>query len=322
MYHDPVLREKAVEFLVMPEGRVFVDGTVGGGGHAEEICRRMSDAATLVCFDADEDAIRFSQQRLGAFEARLVFVHSNFSNLESELRSRNIHSIDGLLLDLGVSSFQLNDPSKGFSFRSDDSIDMRMDRRQPLSGLEVVNTYAEKDLAEILWKYGEEKNSRRIASAILRCRPLSTTGTLREAVLSVSGERYLTKTLARVFQAIRIHVNRELENLEKVLVSAAQMLSPAGRLVVISYHSLEDRIVKNFFRQQAASIVPSGNKYIADTILIPVFKLLTKKPVTPSEEEIERNPRARSARLRAAERLNSQMASKFSATSTTTWQGQ
>ena len=305
MYHDPVLRDKAIELLVLPEGRVFVDGTVGGGGHAEEICRRMSDVATLVCFDADEDAIRFSQQRLGAYAARLIYVHSNFSNLEPELRSRNIHSVDGLLLDLGVSSFQLNDPSKGFSFRSDDSIDMRMDRRQPLSGMDVVNTYEERDLADILWKYGEEKDSRRIAKAILKGRPVRTTGALREIVSSIVGGRYLTKTLARVFQAIRIHVNGELENLERVLDSSVKLLAPAGRLVVISYHSLEDRIVKNFMRQQAASVVPSGNKYMADTIVIPKFRLLTKRPLIPSEQEVDRNPRARSARLRAAERLNS-----------------
>lgn len=304
-YHDPVLRDEAIGFLMKPEGRVFVDGTVGGGGHAEQICHRMGEAATLICFDADEDALRYSRQRLGAFAAQLIFVHSNFSSLESELQSRKIHSIDGLLLDLGVSSFQLNDPSKGFSFRSDDSIDMRMDRRQPLSGLDVVNTYQEKELADILWKYGEEKRSRRIAGAILKSRPMATTGDLRDAVASVVGGQHLTKSLARVFQAIRIHVNKELENLEAVLNSSVRVLSPAGRLVVISYHSLEDRAVKVFLRQQAASVIPSGNKYIADATAIPKLRLLTKRPVTPSPHEIERNPRARSARLRAAERVNS-----------------
>ena len=305
MYHDPVLLDNAIGLLVMPGGKIFVDGTVGGGGHAEEICRRMGNAATLVCFDADEDALRYSRERLSAFAGHVVFVHSNFSNLESELRSRNIHSIDGLLLDLGVSSFQLNDPSKGFSFRSDDSIDMRMDRHQPLSGGDVVNTYPEKDLADILWKYGEEKNSRRIARAIVQRRPLGATGDLREAISSVTSGRYLTKTLARVFQAIRIHVNRELDNLETVLHSSLRLLSPAGRVVVISYHSLEDRIVKNFFRQQSTSVVPSGNKYIPDVRSTPQFKVLTKRPLTPSAREVERNPRARSAKLRAAERLGS-----------------
>ena len=304
MYHDPVLRDEAVRFLITPGGRVFVDGTVGGGGHAEEICRCMGSMATLVCFDADKDAIRFAEQRLKAFTGRVLFVHANFSNIEPELRSRDIHSIDGLLLDLGVSSFQLDDASKGFSFRSDETIDMRMDRRQPVSGLDVVNTYSETDLAGIIWKYGEERNSRRIARAIVRRRPIATTGALRDAVLTVAGERFLMKTLARVFQAIRIHVNNELESLEKALHGALQVLSPGGRLVVISYHSLEDRIVKDFFRQHAASLIPSGNKYVADTIVVPRLKLLTKKPVTPSPAETERNPRARSAKLRVAERAN------------------
>jgi len=304
MYHDPVLRDEAIRFLITPTGKMFVDGTVGGGGHAEEICRCMGQTAMLVCFDADEDAIRFAEQRLKAFAERLHFVHANFSNIESELRSRDIHRIDGLLLDLGVSSFQLDDASKGFSFRSDETIDMRMDRRLSVSGRDVVNTHSETDLAEIIWKYGEERNSRRIARAIVTRRPIATTWALRDAVLSVVGERFLTKTLARVFQAIRIHVNNELENLEKVLFAALHVLSPGGRLVVISYHSLEDRIVKDFLRQHAASVIPSGNKYVADTIVVPKLKLLTKKPITPSLAEAERNPRARSAKLRVAERVN------------------
>ena len=303
MYHDPVLCDEAVEFLMMPSGRVFVDGTVGGGGHAEEICRRMGKAATLVCFDLDEDAIRVAERRLDAFGGQLVFVRSNFSNIGAELRSRNIYTIDGLLLDLGVSSFQLDDPSKGFSFRSDTTIDMRMDLRQKTSGLDIVNTYPEEELAYVIWKYGEERNARRIARAIVNRRPISSTGALRDVVLSATGERFLMKTLARVFQAIRIHLNKELEHLEKVLNEVLQMLSPGGRLVVISYHSLEDRIVKDFFRHNAASVLPSGNKYIPDSIVVPSLKVLTKRPVTPSVDEVERNPRARSAKLRAAERV-------------------
>jgi 16S rRNA (cytosine1402-N4)-methyltransferase len=304
-YHDPVLRDEAVGLLVTPGGRVFVDGTVGGGGHAEEICRRMGDGAMLVCFDADEDAVQFSRQRLAAFSSRVVFVHSNFSDLESELRSRGIHTIDGLLLDLGVSSFQLDAPSKGFSFRSDDPIDMRLDRRQTLSGMDVVGAATEAELTDILWRYGEERNSRRIARAIVKSRPLATTGDLREAVSSVAAGRYLTKTLARVFQAIRVHVNRELENLQITLNSSLQLLLPGGRLVVISYHSLEDRVVKNFLRQYAASVVRSENKYAADATVVPKLKVLTKRPVTPSQQEMKRNPRARSAKLRAAERMGS-----------------
>src|SRR5437867_1242030 len=213
MYHDPVLRDEVMQCLLSPTGRVFVDGTLGGGGHAEQICLHMNPAATLVCFDLDEDAISFAEKRLAAFAGRIVFVHSNFRNLGPELRSRNIHTIDGLLLDLGVSSFQLDDASKGFSFRADEGIDMRMDRRQSVSGWDVVNKYPAEDLAEVLWKYGEERSARRIARAIVNRRPIDSTGALRDIVQSATGERFLTKTLARVFQAIRIRVNDELGNL-------------------------------------------------------------------------------------------------------------
>lgn len=303
MYHETVLRDEAIQFLVVPGGKVFVDGTLGGGGHAEEICRQMDLSAQLICFDADENAIEYAEKRLESFRGRINFVHSNFRHLKRELRTREIDAIDGLLLDLGVSSFQIDDPAQGFSFRSDEAIDMRMDKRQVLSGHEVVNSYSEEDLADLIWKYGEEKNSRRIAKAIEKHRPIGTTGDLREIIRSVTAERFLTKTLARVFQAIRICVNDELNNLMNVLHDATDLLTPGGRLVVISYHSLEDRIVKEHFKKSAASVVRSGNKYVADTMVSPTLRVLTKKPVTPTRVEIERNPRARSAKLRAAERV-------------------
>jgi 16S rRNA (cytosine1402-N4)-methyltransferase len=175
-----------------------------------------------------------------------------------------------------------------------------------VSGRDVLNEYSEEELAEVLWKYGEERNARRIAKAIVDVRAVDTTGALRKAVSSVTPDRFLTKTLARVFQAIRIRVNDELGNLEKVLHGAMEMLVPGGRLVAISYHSLEDRIVKEFFKQNAASVIPSGNKYVADTIVAPKLSILTKRPITASHDEVVRNPRARSAKLRAAERMNVQ----------------
>lgn len=304
IYHDPVLRDAALGYLLTPTGKVFVDGTLGGGGHAEEICRRMDPTAILICFDADEDAIQFARSRLLALNTRVSFVHSNFRFLGRELRSRNIHFMDGLLLDLGVSSFQLDSPSKGFSYRSNGAIDMRMDARQPVSGWQIVNDYTEEKLAEVLWKYGEERNSRRIAKAVVKRRPINTTDALRDAVQSATGERFLVKALARVFQAIRIEVNDELGSLSKVLNDSLQMLAPRGRLVIISYHSLEDRIVKEFFKANSASVVPSGNKYVPDTIIMPTLKTLTKRPIVPDRDEVERNPRARSAKLRVAERLS------------------
>lgn len=303
-YHEPVLRDAAIDNLLTPTGRVYVDGTLGGGGHAEEICRRMDPAATLICLDADEDAIRFAKNRLTGFSKRVVFVHSNFKFLGLELRSRNIHFVDGLLLDLGVSSFQLDNASKGFSFRSDGEIDMRMDTRQDLMGRNVVNEYPEKQLAEVLWRYGEERNSRRIAKVIVHRRPVTSIGGLRDAIRSATGERFLVKTLARVFQAIRIEVNNELGSLTRVLNDIVPMLIPGGRLVVISYHSLEDRIVKDFFKANSASVVRSGNKFVPDRVMVPMLKTIAKRPIIPDGDEIERNPRARSAKLRVAERLS------------------
>jgi 16S rRNA (cytosine1402-N4)-methyltransferase len=304
MYHEAVLRDLAVHFLIIPRGKVFVDGTLGGGGHAEVICQRMGQSAQLICFDADEDAIRYAEKRLAGFAERTVFVHSNFRHLKAELHARRIDQIDGLFLDLGVSSFQIDDPVKGFSFRSDEMIDMRMDTRQNLSGRDVVNGYSAEELSGVIWRYGEERNARRIAQAIEKHRPINTTGELSKAIRSVTGERFLTKTLARVFQAIRICVNDELSNLEKVLHDATYLLNPGGHLVVISYHSLEDRIVKEHFKKNAASIIRSGSKYVADTVVSPTLKILTKRPLVPTRNEIEENPRARSAKLRAAERVS------------------
>lgn len=182
---------------------------------------------------------------------------------------------------------------------------MRMDRRQLLSGWEVVNTYAESVLSDLLWKYGEERNARRIAKKIVASRPIDTTGALRHVIEATVGKQFLTKTFARVFQAIRIVVNDELRSLEKVLNDVIDILVPGGRVVVISYHSLEDRIVKEFFRQNARERVPSGHKYIEDTVVNPSLRILTKKPLVAREEEIAQNPRARSAKLRVAERIHS-----------------
>ncbi len=302
-YHTPVLLHEALRYLISDVNGVYVDGTLGGGGHAEEICNQLNVDGRLVCFDADEDAIRFASERLKKFSNRVTFVHSNFRNLKPELSALRIASINGLLLDLGVSSFQINEEAKGFSFRGDERIDMRMDRRQAMNGLDVVNTYDDAQLADVLWKYGEERNSRRIARKIVEARPVETTGRLATIVESAVGKQFLTKTLARVFQAIRIEVNDELRSLEQALTDCLGLLVPRGRMVVISYHSLEDRIVKNFFKAAALSSIPSGHKYVPDTMVTPKLKILTKSPVLASEDEVDRNPRSRSAKMRVAERL-------------------
>lgn len=302
-FHTPVLYEEVLHFLVTNTKGTYVDGTLGGGGHAEGICRRLTPDACLIGFDADEDALRVASARLRNVPPRVVLVHANVRMLKSELRRRGIAAINGLLLDLGVSSYQLDEQAKGFSFRSDERIDMRMDRRQERSGWHVVNEYDEGRLAALISEYGEERNARRIANAIVRTRPVETTQHLARVIESVTGRRFLLKTLARVFQAIRIEVNDELRNLECALTDGIDLLEAGGRIVVISYHSLEDRMVKTVFRNASLTVQRSGHKYLPDVRLEPKLRLLTKSPVTASAAEVEHNPRARSAKLRAAERI-------------------
>jgi 16S rRNA (cytosine1402-N4)-methyltransferase len=302
-YHAPVLCDEAIGALLTDPGLTYVDGTLGGGGHAERVCGLLSAEGRLLCFDLDEDAIRFASRRLERFGERVAFVRANFREMKAELRRSGVDRVGGVLLDLGVSSFQLDNGPRGFSFRSNEELDMRMDRRQQITAREVVNGYSEEALADILFRYGDERLSRRIARRIAGRRPLRTTDDLSAAVESAVGARFLVKTLARVFQALRIEVNGELDNLSAGLTAALDVLAPGGRLVVVAYHSLEDRIVKEFFRKEAAVVVPSGHKLIPDAPRDPRLRILTPRPVQPSAAELERNPRARSARLRVAERV-------------------
>jgi 16S rRNA (cytosine1402-N4)-methyltransferase len=303
-FHEPVLREEVLHYLITKRTSVYVDCTTGGGGHAEAICGQLSGDGQLICFDADEDAIARARGRLGHFGSRVAFVHSNFKNLMPELRRLHINHVQGLLLDLGVSSFQLDNEERGFSFRADERIDMRMDRRQPLAGWDIVNRYEEKRLADVLWKYGEERNARRIARRIVQERDIDTTGALSRVVERVVGKQYLTKSLARIFQAIRIEVNDELGSLKGVLNDVPDVLTVGGRIVALSYHSLEDRIVKEFFKKESARTIPSGNKLVADVVRVPRLRILTKKPVKATAAELDRNPRARSAKMRVAEKCH------------------
>ena len=305
-YHIPVLRDEVITFLITKQEGVYVDGTLGGGGHAENILEKIYPLGTLVGIDADADAHGEAEKRLQRFSSNAVLVHDNNANIRSILQSLNISSIQGLLLDLGVSSFQIDEGSKGFSFRGDDALDMRMDRRQSLSASTVVNTYPVEDLADIFWKYGEEKNSRKIARAIGERRGgkrIETTGDLAGIIERRVPGQFLTKTLARIFQALRIEVNHELESLSRTLNESVDLLAGGGRIAVISYHSLEDRIVKSFFMEQSATFIPSGHKLVPDMPASPALRVLTKKPVIPSREEQLSNPRSRSAKMRVAERI-------------------
>jgi len=305
-YHTPVLREEVLAWLITSTGGVYVDATLGGGGHAESILQRLDPTGVLVGIDADPDAIQFAATKLSSFNERAMLVRENFRNVSAVLAQKGIGHIRGIMFDLGVSSYQLDEPSRGFSFRTDDRLDMRMDPTQSIDARSVVNEYGEKELAEILWKYGEERASRSIARRIVRERansPFETTGDLVAVVKSVVGERFLTKTLARVFQALRIEINDELGSLNDALGQTVSLLESGGRVVVISYHSLEDRIVKETFKRESATVRPSGHKLVPDTKLEPRLRILTKKPIVASAKESRLNSRSRSAKMRVAERI-------------------
>jgi len=298
--------QEVLGYLVTRADGVYVDATLGGGGHAEAILQKLGAKGKLIGLDADADAIAEAGKRLKPYGKQAVLVNENFRSLNAVLAAQGYQNVLGVLFDLGVSSFQLDESSKGFSFRGDERLDMRMDRSQPLDAQAVVNSYDEQQLADIIWKYGEEKNGRRIARAITRIRgrhTIETTGQLADVIESVVGNRFVTKSLARVFQAIRIEVNNELENLRQALLEAVETVERHGRIVVISYHSLEDRIVKQTFKTAAATSIPSGSKLLPDTPVEPRIAVITKKPVLPASQEQSNNPRARSAKLRAAERL-------------------
>jgi 16S rRNA (cytosine1402-N4)-methyltransferase len=304
-YHIPVMLNETLEHLITTRDGIYVDGTLGGGGHAEKICEQLQPNGTLIGIDADTDAIQEAGKRLQRFQSNVQLVNENTAHIATILRTRNISTINGLLLDLGVSSFQLDEASKGFSFRGNERLDMRMDRRQSLDAHLIVNSYGEEELADVIYHYGEERLSRRIAKRIVHQREnaiIETTGELASIVESVVGGKFKMKSLSRVFQAIRIEVNDELHRLRSILNDSIQFLGTGGRIVVISYHSLEDRIVKNFFNECAAKFIPSGNKFQPDTPRIPELMVITKKPLEATEEEQSINPRSRSAKMRVAER--------------------
>ena len=251
-YHEPVLAEETLSLLITDREGTYVDGTVGGGGHAEKICQCLGSRGRLIGIDADADAIEESGRRLERFAPRVTLIRGNFRNIKSELKSLGTPKVDGILLDLGVSSHQIDLAERGFSFRADGKLDMRMDDRRVLSAHDVLNAYPQEKLEEILREYGEERAAGRIARAIVQARPVATAGELNGVIERCVGGKFLTKSLARVYQAIRIEVNGELESLREALAAVPDILIPGGRCIVIAYHSLEDRIVKEYFRGEAA----------------------------------------------------------------------
>ena len=297
VYHIPVLLHPSVDGMKIQPGGIYVDVTFGGGGHSREILRRMDDTARLYSFDQDEDA-----EKNIVDDPRFTFVRSNFRYLHNFLRYYHHEQVDAILADLGVSSHHFDDSERGFSFRFEGKLDMRMNKRSGLTAADVVNTYSEERLADLFYLYGELKNSRKLAATLVKARasaPLTTIEEFLAVVKPLFGREREKKELAKVFQALRIEVNQEMEALKEMLAAAVRVLKPGGRLVVITYHSLEDRLVKNLMK--------TGNtegrvvKDFFGRVETP-FRLVTNKVIVPDEAEQQRNPRSRSAKLRIAER--------------------
>jgi len=302
-HHLPVLWEVAVDALRPKSGGRYADGTFGGGGHSRLLLERSEPNGRVIAFDLDRDAIyRGEALQLGD---RLVLVNSSFSELYAAASSADMLPLDGVLLDLGFSSFQIDDPQRGFSLRLDGPLDMRFDRSAGSTAADLVNTLDEQSLADVIWRYGEERNSRRIAAALVRERtqkPIVTTAHLAEVVARASGgKRGRIHPATRTFQALRIATNDELAALERTLASAVRVLAPGGRLAVISFHSLEDRIVKQFIARESATCVCPPEQPVCTCRTVPTLKPVGK-PIKPSDDEIERNSRSRSAIMRVAER--------------------
>ena len=306
--HVTVLLNEAVDILdIKPEG-IYVDGTLGGAGHSLEIVKKLT-SGKLICFDQDINAISAAKEKLKDFMDKTILVHSNFENLREELNKLGIESIDGFLVDLGVSSHQLDVPERGFSYMQDAPLDMRMDNDAELSAYDVVNTYSEAELKRVIKDYGEENWSARIAKLIVERRatmPIRTTFELVDAIKAAIPKKMRDENqhpAKRTFQAIRIEVNRELDVIEKTLLAAVDMMNESGVLAVITFHSLEDRIVKNVFKklQYSCTCPPEFPVCICNSKQ--VVEIITRKPILPSENEVEMNPRSRSAKLRAARKL-------------------
>ena len=297
--HISVLLNESIESLNIKGNGKYIDATLGYAGHSSEILRRLEKEGFLFAFDQDEEAVKFSTEKLNKINSNFKIFHTNFKNMKEYIDEK----VDGILFDLGVSSPQLDETERGFSYHNDAPLDMRMDKRQKLTAYDVVNNYNLEKLIKIFYEYGEEKYSRNIAREIIKNRPINTTLELAEIIKSSVPEKYRNSAhpARKVFQAIRIEVNQELEILEQSLLDAFSLLNSGGRISVITFHSLEDRIVKNVFKKLTEE--DEVSKKLPTTKTNQKAKLITKKPIIPSEEELEKNRRSRSAKLRVIEKI-------------------
>lgn len=306
--HKSVLLEETIESLhIRPDG-CYVDGTLGGGGHSYEICRRLSEKGRLIGIDQDAAAIEAASRRLGEFRDRVTIIRSNYCDMVTELNNINITSVDGIVLDLGVSSYQLDSADRGFTYREDAPLDMRMDQRQAKTAKDIVNGYSETELYHIIRNYGEERFAKNIAKHIVSARQnkvIETTGELIQiikAAIPMKVRAVGGHPAKRTFQAIRIELNQELEVLSSSLGSMIDLLNDRGRICVITFHSLEDRIVKNIFREYENPCTCPKDFPVCVCGKVPKGKVITRKPIVPGEQELEENKRAKSSKLRVFER--------------------
>ena len=303
--HQPVLYQEIIHALRPKSTGYYVDGTLGAGGHAAGLLAISEPGGRLLGLDVDPQALELARQNLAPFGERACLKRAPYTSLPEQLAELGWDKVDGILLDLGASSMQFDTPERGFSFLADGPLDMRFDPSIPLTAAEIVNSWPEDELADVIFRYGEERASRRIARAIQRARPISSTRQLASVIEKAIGQHGAHHPATQTFQALRIAVNGELEALEKTLPLAVQALAPGGRLAVISFHSLEDRQVKEYFRLESRDCICPPQQPVCTCGHKASILEITRRPITPGEEEINRNSRARSAKLRVAERLQS-----------------
>lgn len=306
--HISVLLKECIDNLAIDPNGIYVDGTMGGGGHTEHILKKI-DQGLVIGVDQDRDAIAATESRLKSFGKKFICVHSNFSEIHTVLKGLEIHSINGMLMDLGVSSYQLDEASRGFSYMHDGHLDMRMNQNQSFSAYDVVNDYTESELRHMIKQYGEEQWASRIAKFIVNARTEKTIKTTFElveiikAAIPLKARREGPHPAKRTFQAIRIEVNEELKIIEKTIDAIVPLLDRGGRLAIITFHSLEDRIVKQAYKKWAQGCICPPEFPICTCDNKPAVKIITRKPILPSDEEVESNPRSRSAKLRVLEKI-------------------
>jgi len=304
LLHQPVLLRESLDMLIGNRSGSYFDGTLGFGGHSEAFLHQLADDAVLTATDVDETAFDYCRKKF-ANESRLKLYNFNFTQIDSVAKLEALDGFDGIFADLGVSSFQLDNVEKGFTFRSEAPLDLRMNKKLAITAADVLNTFEEEELTEIFFSFGEEKNSRRIAKAVIdqrNTKMFRTSSDLVEVIEQLTPQYFVVKTLARIFQALRIYVNDELTTLKTFLRKAVDLLLPNGRIVILTYHSLEDRIVKDLFKFEESSCICPPDFPVCTCGKVSRLKNLTKKPILPNEDEILINNRARSAKLRAAEK--------------------